>query len=225
MNETRLFITGTQRLFRESLVNTVAREDGIQVSGEADSGLSTIDSVACLAPDILILETALPDMNGMEVVRQIISQNPKIKIIALSKTANPEFVWGMINLGISGYLLRSCPLKELITAVRIVAKGEIYLSAAVAGSVVKNILDQKVANPIFSILSNREREVLQLIAEGYKPQAIAQKLFISPKTVQTHQSNLKKKLKLNNTAELTKYAVSKGITTLNFIIKGRPATK
>ncbi|MCG8686997.1 MAG: response regulator transcription factor [Desulfobacterales bacterium] len=221
MAEIKLFIASSQRLFRESLVHAISKGYGITVVGETDNGYSTINQVIELQPDIVVLETNLPDQNGVETARQILTRNQNIKIIALSKVAVPHYVWRMLETGISGYILQSSPLKEFINTVYSVAKGEIYLSPQVAGMVVKTLSDKEAQEITPSVLSSREREVLQLIAEGYKPSQIADKLFISPKTVQIHQANLKKKLKLSSTAELTKYAVVKGMTPLEtFIRKG-----
>ncbi len=222
MKHIQIIIAGSQRLFRESLSNAFKAYDDLTIAEEANSGSSVIEKVSALCPDIVILDTNLPDMDGLEAVQLILSKIPKIKIIALSEVAVPHYVWNMINLGVSGYLLKSCSLKELVNAVHMVVSGQIYLSPEIAGMVVKTISASIPQDPVFTLLSQREREVLQLISEGYKPKEIAKKLFISPKTVQIHQTHLKRKLSLTNTAELTKYAVAKGITSLDFFVRHPP---
>ncbi len=222
MKPTQIIIAGSQRLFRESLSNSFKYYDHLTVQEEANSGSSAIAKVTALCPDIVILDTNLPDMDGLEVVQCLISKIPKIKIIALSEVAVPHYVGNMINKGVSGYLLKSCSLGELVDAIHMVVSGQIYLSPEIAGLVVKTISASMPRDPIFTLLSQREREVLQLIAEGHSPKEIAKKLFISPKTVQIHQTHLKRKLNRTNTAELTRYAVAKGITSLDFFVRHPP---
>jgi len=219
MGQTRLLIASIHRLFRDSLAHALNGEPDIDIIGEADSGPSAIETALSLKPDIVILDTRISDLNGIEVARQIISQTSAIKIIVLSEAAVPHYIQRMINLGVAGYLTKSCSLKEIKKAVHSVAAGDVHLSPEVAGIMVKTISVKRSQGSPLSLLSRREREILQLIAEGYRPGDIAKKLYISPKTVQIHQSNLKKKLNLTTTAGLTKYAVSKGITPLDFIEK------
>jgi len=222
MDKTRLHIASIQRLFRECLVYALGCEPDIKIIGQTDSEQSTIKMVLSFTPEILIIDSCISDFNGIEVTRQILSKKPDIKIIVLSTTAVPHYIWRMINLGICGFILKSCSLKDIIRAVHSVSTGNIYLSPDLTDILVKTCAESK--DDLFSLLSGREREVLQLIAEGYKTGQIAKKLYISPKTVQVHQSNLKKKLNLPTTAELTKYAVSKGITSLEFV-SNQPPTK
>ena len=222
MDPIRVIIASTQRLFRESLARALSREKDIQVIGEAGSDTAIVDQAHTLKPDIIIFETDTQDLTCNDIICRIRSKNKKIKIIVLARTATFNSVWQHIHSGVLGYLLQSSPLNDLPRAIRSVANKEIYLCPEVAGILVKTISASKSKDPVFSVLSSREREVLQLIAEGNKPGVIAEKLFISPKTVQVHQSNLKKKLNLKTTAELTKYAVSKGITPLEFIFRKRP---
>lgn len=220
-----MVIASIHRLFRESLAHALSQEPDIEVIGGADSGPTAIKTALAVKPDILILDTRISDLNGIEVARQIISQPLEIKIIVLSEAAVPHYIWKMINLGVTGYLLKSSAFREMKKAVHLVAAGELYLAPEVAGILVKRIAAIRFKKSSFSLLSGREREVLQLIAEGYGAGDIAKKLYISPKTVQIHQSNLKKKLNLATTAELTKYAVSKGITPLDFVAPHQPKLK
>lgn len=218
MNKTRVLISCIHRLFRESLAHAIGKEIGIEIIEKTDPSLGEIETALSLKPDIIIMDTCISGLNRIEAIRQIISQIPDSRIIALSKTAIPHDISRMINLGVKGYLLKSSPVKELIQAIHSVTVGKIHLSPEMAGLLVKTISARTPNHDLVSPLSCREREVLQLIAEGYRPKGIAKKLYISPKTVQIHQSNLKKKLNITTTAGLTKYAVSKGITPLDFIV-------
>ncbi|WDP92789.1 MAG: response regulator transcription factor [Desulfobacter sp.] len=217
MERIRLLIAGLNRLFRESLAHFLNSRPDMAVVGKTESAAETLETAQALEPGIIILDTRLPDTGGIEAARQLIALQGNIKIIALSESSAPHYAWRMINMGVSGYLLTSAPLGELVKTIRSVARGELRLSPEIAGIVVKTMAERPFPDKAAGKLSGREREVLQLIAEGYKPGQIAKKLYISPKTVQIHQASLKKKLNLTTTAALTKYAVSKGITPLEII--------
>ena len=219
-----LLIVSANRMLRDGLINSFHLADAYQVIAVAESALELRIPAAEHSPDIVLMETPVPDISHVNTTRQILSQYPDIKIIILSTSDAPQRVWDMLNAGVSGYLLNSCPFKELLKAINSALIGQIYLCPEVTGAVIDNAMAtyQNKKDPIFSLLSQREREVLQLISEGHSAKDIAKKLFISPKTVQTHRAHLKKKLNLSSTAELTKYAVSKGITSLDFFLKNPP---
>ena len=216
MGKTKIIIADDHMIVREGLITSFNREKSFEVIAEADSGQEAIRLSLEHFPDIVIMDISMPDLNGMEATRQILSKNPNIKIIALSMHTKKLYVMGMLNAGISGYLSKSCSFKELLKAIEVVLSGKIYLCHDVARFVVESALapGQNKGDPRFSLLSQREREVLQLISEGHKNKNIADKLHISTKTVQVHRTNLKKKLTLYSTAELTKYAISKGLTSI-----------
>ena len=216
MNPIQVLISSPRRLLMDSLIHAVDTDEQITVL-RPQPGASAAEAALSLAPDIVILEIHVSNMADLETVRQILSADSGTRIIALSDTLVPHHVWRMVNLGVSGYLLTSNPLKDLMTAIGTVASGELYLSPEIAGKIVQTMSATPQKDTLFSLLSGREREVLQLVAEGYRTKEIAKKLYISPKTVQIHQSNLKKKLNLTNTAELTRYAVKNGITPLEYL--------
>ena len=164
------------------------------------------------------MDISMPDLNGIEATRQIIANNSAIKIIALSMHSENIYITGMMNAGASGYIAKSSSVKELIKGIKVVLKGEIFLCPKTMKSVADNDghLALSTGASIFAILSNKEREVLQLIAEGYKSKLIAGRLEISTRTVEVHRANLTKKLNIHSIAGLTKFAIAEGITSINF---------
>ncbi|MEN6621155.1 MAG: response regulator transcription factor, partial [Smithella sp.] len=187
------------------------------VVGEAENGRKTLKLAEKLLPNVIIMDVSMPDMNGIEATRKIISSFPEIKIIALSMHSDRRFVLGMLEAGAAGYLLKDCAFGELASAIKQVLTGNKYLSPKIADVVVKGYLNK--SNESFvsggSILTSREREVLQLIAEGLTAKEIADHVFLSVKTVETHRRNIMQKLNMRSTVDLTKYAIREGLTSLD----------
>ena len=217
MEKTKIIIADDHRMVRQGLINLFSTQKNFEVIAETGSGQEVVQLALTHFPDIVIVKIGMPDLNGMEATKQILSKNSTIKIIALSVHTEKQYVMGMLDAGSSGYLLKSCPFQELLTAIEIVLSGRIYLCHDVSRVVVESALssEQNKSGSLFSLLSQREREILQLLSEGHQNKSIAEKLHISTKTVQVHRTHLKKKLNLNNTAELTKYAISKGLTSID----------
>ncbi|MEW6220740.1 MAG: response regulator transcription factor, partial [Thermodesulfobacteriota bacterium] len=168
-------------------------------------------------PEVVVMDVTMPDLNGIEATRRILASCPRTRILALSMHADKRFVTGMLQAGATGYLLKDCAAQELAGAITTVAAGQSYLSPAIAGIIIEDYLG-RIPTPeaaSFSVLSEREREVLQLIAEGCPTRQIAQRLFVSVKTVETHRRQIMKKLDLHSVADLTKYAVREGLTSLD----------
>jgi len=186
------------------------------VVGEAEDGRETVQLVQKLAPAVVIMDIGMPDLNGIEATRQIIAEHPHIKVVALSMHSDRRFVSEMLKAGASAYLLKDCAFEELVSAILTVMKNKIYLSPGIAGVVIENFIRNapKSESSVFSLLSDREREVLQLMAEGKATKAIASHLHVSIKTVETHRINIMTKLDLHSVAELTKYAIREGLTSL-----------
>ena len=216
MKTIRIILADDHRLVRQGLAAILEADPRLKISAQAASGLEAVRLAGELCPDIVLMDISMPDLNGMEATRQILSENPDIKIIALSMHAERIFVMGMLNAGVSGYLLKSSSFNELKEAIHIVMDGKIYLSHEITSIVVENAMapnhEKKVSR--YSLLSKREREILQLISEGNSNKTIGEKLNISIKTAQIHRTNLKRKLNLFTTAALTKYAVAKGLTSI-----------
>lgn len=190
--------------------------DGFQVIAEADNGRSAVRLAKELQPDIVITDIAMPDLNGLEATRQICAEAPRAKVLALSMHTESRFVLGILEAGASGYLLKDAAFEELSVAIKAILKDQIYLSPAIAGVVVRQSLGHVGSKPRSerAKLSKREREVLQLIAEGKSTKEIAAKLYVSVKTVETHRKQIMDKLDIYSIAELTKYAIREGVTFL-----------
>jgi two-component system, NarL family, response regulator NreC len=215
MKRIKIIIADDHGILQHGLANSLQMENTFEVVAKADSGLSAIALAELHKPDMVIMDISMPRLNGMEATKRILAKNSEIKIIALSMHREKIYVAGMINAGASGYILKSCSFKELLTGIATVLAGEFFFCREVrhlvtdGGHVPKN--NKKTS--VFSLLSKREREVLQLIAEGYKSRAIAQKLNLSVKTIDIHRTNLKSKLNIHSIAELTKFAIAEGVTT------------
>jgi len=188
----------------------------MKVVASVENGRMAVKLAQKLKPDVVIMDITMPDLNGIEATRQIIAQCPGVKIIALSMNSDRRYVTGILNAGASGYLTKSCSFEELVSAIRIVAANKTYLSPEISSIVIEESLVQSsMANSsVSSILTMREREVLQLLAEGKTVKQIAQKLYLSIKTVHTHRQQIMKKLHIHSIAELTKYALREGLTSL-----------
>jgi len=206
----RIEIAEDQRLIRELLAGVLAREPGFEIVAEAATGREAIALAHSTQPDILVLDVALPDLDGMEVARTLRKAQPKLAILALSIHEEPYFVQQMLRAGADGYVVKSAAVAELVQAIRSVKQGKMYLSPAITRHAVgKNLALHSSA---VARLSAREREVLVLIANGKTSAEIAAQLSISVGTVDAHRRNIMAKLGLHTVAELTKYAVREGLT-------------
>jgi DNA-binding NarL/FixJ family response regulator len=188
----------------------------MEVLAEAENGRDAIELARKLNPDVIIMDVSMPDLNGVEATRQIIQDNHDVRVIALSMHSDTLFVSEMLKSGASGYLLKDCAFQELEQAIRTVTDGKAYLSPSISGVVVEDYLHRlsKADMSTSEVLTDREREVLQLIAEGQSTKQVALKLHISAKTVETHRRQIMNKLDMHTVAELTKYAIRKGLTAL-----------
>jgi two-component system response regulator NreC len=212
----RIMIADEHKIFREGLNTLIEKEIDMKVVGEAGNGREIVDLAHDLSPDVILMDITMPELNGIEATNKITSKNPYIKVIALSFHSDRRFVLGMIEAGASGYLLKECAFEELVRAIHTVMKGKTYLSPGISDILVEEYVNksEKDRHPVFSKLTSREREILQLIAEGKGTKEIASQLYISIKTVETHRRNIKEKLGVKSIAELTKYAIREGITSL-----------
>jgi DNA-binding NarL/FixJ family response regulator len=210
----KVLIADDHQIVRDGLRSMLEKEPWIKVVGEAEEGRTTLRLARELAPDVIIMDVSMPDLNGIEATRQIVAEFPTIKVIALSMHNDRRFVLNMIKAGAKGYLLKDSAFKELAKAIKVVVSNQTYLSGEIADILVQDYLS--VATPdefsAFHLLSPREREVLQLLAEGKSSNQIAENLHISVKTVETHRAQLMAKLKIKSIAELTKYAIREGLT-------------
>ena len=214
--KTKILIADDHRLFRDGLRNMLIHEEDIQVVGEATDGPSTIRRVNELRPDIVLMDISMPDLNGIEATRRIHSEHSSVRVLILSMHSDQRFVLESLRAGASGYLLKDCAIEELVGAIRVVMRDQTYLSRSIADSFIKDYvsLAKRAPTSAFSLLSGREREVLQALAEGKSTKEMAARLGVSVKTVETHRKQIMDKLDLHSVAELTKYAIREGLTPL-----------
>ncbi len=213
----RILLADDHKITREGLRSLISKQSDMKVVAEAENGRDAVSLAKELRPDVIIMDVSMPDLNGIEATKQILSESKNVKVVALSMHSDNLFVSEMLKSGASGYMLKDCAFEELDRAIREVFNGNTYLSPMISGVVVEDYLRKlnKSDSGESSILSNREREVLQLLAEGQSTKQIGLKLFISAKTVETHRRQIMNKLDMYTVAELTKYAIRKGLTSLD----------
>ncbi len=212
----RIVLADDHAIVRQGLSRAIEQEDNMEVVGQASNGRDTIDVVRELSPDILITDISMPDLNGVEATRQILRELPDVKVVALSMHSSRQFVMEMFKAGAVGYLLKDCDYDELVKAIHAVADGRIYVSPSIGDVIVDDLIGGNSGGETpsaFSVLTPREREVLQLMAEGNTTRQIALRLYISPKTVEAHRLRVMNKLDIDNVAQLTKYAIQEGLTS------------
>ena len=212
----KIVIAEDHTILREGLRALLSLDPNYEIIGEAEDGRDAIRCVEKLMPDLLLIDLSMPRMNGMEAIRDIKKRYPEIKIIALTVHKTEEYILATLEAGADGYVLKDATHDELMIAINSVLSGKPYLSPGVSEKVIEGYLEgRRTMRPssAWDTLSQREREVLKLIAEGYKNKEIADDLCISIKTVEKHRSNLMKKLNLHNAAALTAFAMEKGLIT------------
>jgi two-component system response regulator NreC len=211
----RILLAEDHRIVREGLRSLIEKAHDMEVVGEAENGRMAVELTEALSPDIAIVDIGLPELNGIDVTRKIVSLGTGTKIIALSMHSDRRFVAGMFSAGASAYLVKESAFEELVSAIRAVVSGQVYLTPKVAGLVIKEYIRRNP--PSLSdapTLTPREREVLQLLAEGKSTKQIAIQLRVSAKTIETYRHQIMEKLGINSIAGLTKYAVREGLTSL-----------
>ena len=210
----RIVIADDHKMVREAISSLLSNEIGMEVVGEAEDGRTAVQLARELQPDVIIMEVVLPSLNGIEATRQIVRELPTAKVIALSTRSDGRSVREMLKAGASGYVPKDCAFQELVTAIGNVVSNQTYLSSKISGIVVEEYIHRLAEHDdsAYSLLTPREREVLQLIAEGKSTKTIARELFVSNKTIEWHRSQLMHKLGVQSVAELVKYAISEGLT-------------
>ncbi len=214
--KTKIFLADDHAMMREGLRMLISRQPDMQIVGEAQDGRETLRTAPNSSPDIIIMDVEMPHLNGIEATRQLISANRQTSVIALSAHADGRYITEMLKAGAKGYLLKHSASDELLTAIHTVMQGKTYISPEIAATVATEY-KRKTAAPgtPFSKLSAREREILQMLAEGTTRKEIAASLFVSVKTIATHVEHIMTKLDLHSVAELTKYAIREGLTSLD----------
>jgi DNA-binding NarL/FixJ family response regulator len=215
-----ILLADDHQILRSGLRNLLDDQADMKVIAEAGNGRSAVQMVKELSPNVVVMDITMPDLNGVEATRQILKEVPGAKVIALSEHSDRRFVSAAMKAGAVGYLPKAAPFEELAAAVRVVASGGVYLSPSVVGVIVDDYVrgGSGAATPdddsAFSVLTEREREVLQLMAEGLSTKQVAAHLHVSIKTVETHRGKTMTKLNLHSVAELTKYAIREGLTSV-----------
>jgi len=214
--KTKILLVDDHKILRDGICSLVKGYDDMEVVGEAADGRTAIRLVQELSPDVVIMDISMPDLNGIDATRRIIADYPKVKIIALSMHYDKQFVSEIFKAGASGYLIKDSAFDELEHAIRIVMQGKTYINPQIASLVVESLVNQtaSTSRKAFSLLTEREREVLQLISEGKSTKQIASDLHVSAKTVESHRRQVMGKLNIRNVAELTKYAIREGLTSV-----------
>ncbi len=218
MSDIRVILAEDHTIVRKGLRALLEESEGIEVIDEADNGHEAVAKAMQLQPDVVIMDISMPLLNGLEATRQIKEQQPEIKVIILTMHSDEEYVLQSLHVGVEGYLVKKTAPAELVTAIQAAYRGDSFLSPSISKTVVNEYLRQSEVTPqtnTFESLTNREREVLQLIAEGKTIREIAELFYISEKTVRVHRTNLMNKLGIFNTAALTLYALRKGVISLD----------
>lgn len=212
----RIIIADDHQLFREGLANLLADSKDIEMLAQAGNGKEAIAKARELNPDVLIMDIGMPVMDGVEATRKLLQELPGSRVIALSMHADKQYIKGMFEAGASGYLFKNCAYNELIAAIRTVHEGKKYLSDRITEIMIQDYLGKE--EPIQVVdneLTEREAEILKLIAEGVSTNEISERLFVSIKTIGTHKQHILEKLNLKTTTDLVKYAIKKGIISLD----------
>jgi DNA-binding NarL/FixJ family response regulator len=212
----RVVLADDHKIMREGLCSLLRSDPRVEIVGVAEDGRSAIQLVREQKPDVVVMDVAMPDLNGIDAARRIKADMPEVRILALSMHSDKRYISSMLQAGASGYLLKDCAFKELVQAIHTVARRQVYLSPSIASLVTDDYVRQlmvKDGSPA-SLLSPKEREVLQLMAEGHSTKQIATTMNLSVKTIETHRQQVMEKLGLHSIAELTKFAIREGLTSL-----------
>ncbi len=217
MSRIKVLLAEDHTIVRKGIRSLLDDEPEIEVVGEAADGREAVEKVERFSPDVVLMDVSMPTLNGLEASRQIIKRFSTVKVLILTMHTNEEYVLQFLRAGASGYLLKQSAPTELVSAIQAVYRGDSFLSPAISKTIIEEyIRHAEAATPpdSYEKLTEREREVLQLLAEGFSTQQIARELHISNKTVRVHRTHLMEKLDLNNMTELTKYAIRRGIVSL-----------
>ncbi len=213
----RILLVDDHQIMRDGLRAILASEESFEIVGEAENGREATTLARTLVPDVIVMDIGMPDLNGVEATRQVKAENPGVKVIALSMYADRGYVLGILEAGASGYVLKTGAYDELQRAVKAVTQGRDYLSP----DITQMVVDARVRAPsqrgtsARTDLGPREREIVQLLAEGHTSPEIARRMHISTRTVETHRRNIMRKLDVHSVAEITKYAIREGLTSLD----------
>jgi DNA-binding NarL/FixJ family response regulator len=210
----RIVIAEDHTILREGMKSLLSSQPDFEIAGEAEDGRKAVEHAEKFKPDLILTDLSMPRMNGIEAIREIKKVSPKTKILVLTVHEAEEYILSTFRAGADGYALKDATWQELVVAIRMVLAGKPYVSPGISGKVIDGYLEGRKEFKLSSVwetLTFREREVMKLIAEGYRSKEIADQLYISPKTVERHRANLMEKLNLHNVQELTALAIQKGV--------------
>ena len=217
MKKIRVVVADDHTILRQGIKALLDNQEEIEVVGEAKDGREAIKAIEELSPDVILMDIAMPGLNGLEATRRIKKKFPMTKVVVLTMHTNEEYIFQILNAGADGYLVKETAFQDLISAINSVHRGEAFMSPSISKKVMTDYIqraqgEEKVG---FDTLTTREREILQLVAEGNSNKKIAEVLFISPKTVETHRAHIMDKLNIHDRAGLIKYAIRKGMINLD----------
>jgi DNA-binding NarL/FixJ family response regulator len=213
MRKIKVLLVDDHAILRDGIRALLDLKDDLEIVGEASEGKEAVEKAKELAPDVVVMDIAMPGIDGLEATRRIKKKYPQIQVLVLTQHDDKEYVLSAIKAGASGYVPKRALGSELVSAIRAVQKGESFLYPSAAAALIEKYREQAEVEP-YDHLTSREREVLTLIAEGQTSRQIAEKLFVSIKTVQGHRTKIMEKLDIHNRAELVKYAVRKGLVSI-----------
>lgn len=209
-----VFIVDDHKILRDGIRALLDKEDDIRVIGEADTGRGAIDAVGLLHPDVIVMDIGMPDMNGIDAAKEILSMMPDARVLALSMYSDKRFVVEMMKTGAKGYLVKDCAFEDMLTAVRSVASNQRYIAPSILNIVVEDFIHHQTRDESTQSLTSRELEILRLVAQGFNTKEIANNLSLSVKTIDAHRQHIMNKLNIHNTVDLTKYAIRAGLISL-----------
>ncbi len=215
MDKIKILVVDDHAMMRDGIKALLGLHDDIEVVGEASEGKEAIEKVQELAPDVIIMDIAMPGMDGLEATRRITKRKTGVKVLVLTQHDNRDYILSSIKAGAAGYVPKRALGSDLITAIRGVHRGDFFLYPSATAALIDDYRQQTEEVEPYDRLTAREREILKLIAEGHRSREIADILFISLKTVYCHQAKIQKKLDLHNRAELIKYAIRKGLVGMD----------
>ena len=216
VDKKKIVIAEDQKILREGLKSLLSSSDDFEVVGEAEDGLDAIRCVEKYNPNLLLLDLSMPKMSGISAIKDIKTRIPETRILVLTIHESEEYILEVFRAGADGYCLKDASHSELVMAIRSVLSGNRYISPGISDKVLEGYLEEKrvlKSSTSWDTLTQREREILKLVGEGYKNKEIAKYLFISAKTVEKHRSNIMEKLDLHTASGLTVYAIEKGLVT------------
>ena len=217
MGKIKVLVADDHTILRQGIKALLDNQEGIEVIGEAKDGREALAIIEETLPDVILMDIAMPGLNGLEATRRIKKKFPRMKVLVLTMYTNEEYIFQILNAGANGYLVKETAFQDLISAIKAVYKNEAFMSPSISKKVINSYIKkaQDDEEKTCEILTTREREILQLIAEGNSSKKIAELLFISPKTVETHRTHIMDKLNIHNRTGLIKYAIRKGMVDVD----------